>query len=404
MISRARSVGPARLPKQLPDETLYSLFARIHRLNNYDNARKCCAVLLGDEERIHVADSRFNPLHFDSATGGFYGGVRHIFREMTSTGFFQRLGTHPAVEVPRPSRANDADASSVSNGLAALSNGRAHIWRWCPSCLERDHDVYGVAYWHRKHQLPGVVVCNEHQTPLIEATLPYRVRQQEFIMPGRLPHWVRDKLACGTGLPPAATSLAHFAEQILLDDAAESSPECIRGALVDGLAEAGLVSPSGRIRKKPFIAEWTSVYADMAELTEFAARLNKRCLPNLAEALNRQGSLLPAATTVMLADWLFGSWQLFKEHCRWRTAFHFAEPIRKRRLDKVANICPEDVCKNHRDTCVQFLNSYPGATRRDFWVTHPKSCRWLHAHDLQWLQQQLPTTRRGSVMQLELFH
>jgi hypothetical protein len=403
MITHPSSAEPARLPEPLPDETLYSLFARIHWLNDYDNARECCAMLLGDGERLRVADSRFDPVHFDSATRGFYGGVQLILTKMTPIGFFHRLGTHPNVETPRRLRPGDADALAVSNGLATLSNGRAHIWRWCPLCLKRDHDIYSVAYWHRKHQLPGVVVCNEHHMSLIEATLPYQVRQQEFIMPGRLPDRARVKPACSTVPPPTATSLAQFAEQILLDNAAESSPECVRGALVDGLTQAGLVSRSGRIRKKPFIAEWTNVYADMAELTEFAAPLNERCLPSLVDALNHQGSLLPATTTVLLADWLFGSWQLFKEHCRWRKAFHFTDPMCKRRLDKGAAIPPEGMRKNHRDTCVEFLKSYPGATRKDFWVTHPKSCRWLHTHDLEWLQHQLPTAHRCSVMQLELF-
>jgi len=403
MITHPSSAGPARLPKPLPDETLYSLFARIHWLNDYDNARECCAMLLGDGERLRVADSRFDPVHFDSATRGFYGGVQQLLTKMTPIGFFQRLGTHPSVEIPRRLRPDDADALALSNGLATLSNGRAHLWRWCPSCLKRDHDIYGVAYWHRKHQLPGVVVCNEHHTSLIEATLPYQVRQQEFIMPGRLPDRARVKPACCIGPSPTAMLLAQFAEQILLDEAAEGSPESVQGALVDGLTEAGLISRSGRIRKKAFIAEWMNLYADMAELTEFAPPLNERSLPSVVEALNQQGWLLPATTTVMLANWLFGSWQLFKEHCTWRKAFHFTGVAGERQWSKVAANTPEYARKNHRDTCIEFLKSYPGATRKDFWTTHPKSCRWLHTHDKEWLQRQLPTTHRCSVTQLELF-
>lgn len=403
MIHPPSSAEPARLPKPLPDETLYSLFARIHWLNDYDNARECCAMLLGDGERLRVADSRFDPVHFDSATRGFYGGVPLILTQMTPIGFFQRLGTHPSVETPRRLRPDDADALAVSNGLATLSNGRAHLWRWCPSCINRDHNIYGVAYWHRKHQLPGVVVCNEHHTPLIEATLPYQVRQQEFIMPGRLPDRARVKPACSTDPPRSAISLAQFAEQILLDDAAEVSPDSVQGALVDGLTEAGLVSRSGRIRKRAFIVEWMNHYVDMAELAEFAPPLNARGLPSLVEALNHQGWLLPATTTVMLADWLFGSWQLFKEHCRWRNSFLFTGVACGRRWDTPAANTLEDVRKNHRGTCIEFLKSYPGATRKDFWTTHPKSCRWLHTHDMEWLQRQLPTAHRCSVMQLELF-
>lgn len=403
MSTHPSSAEPARLPKPLPDETLYSLFARIHRLNDYENARECCAMLAGDAERLRVADSQFDPVHFEFATRGFYGTELLILWKMTSFGFFQRLGTHPNVEIPRRLRPDDADALAASNGLATLSNGRAHLWRWCPSCLAQDSERYGVAYWHRKHQLPGVVVCNEHDTSLIEATLPYQVRQQEFILPGRLPDGARVKPTCSTAQSPTAMSLAQFAEQILLDDAAEGSPESVQGALVDGLTEAGFVSRSGRIRKKAFIAEWMSAYADMAELTEFAPPLNERCLPSLAEALNQHGWILPATTTVMLANWLFGSWQLFKEHCTWRKAFLFTDIAGERQCSKGTSNTPEIARKKHRDTCIEFLKSYPGATRKDFWTTHPKSCRWLHTHDKEWLQRQLPTTHRCSVTQLELF-
>jgi hypothetical protein len=38
--------------------------------------------------------------------------------------------------------------------------------RCCPSCISADLDDYGMAYWHRKHQLPGVVVCTTHGEPL----------------------------------------------------------------------------------------------------------------------------------------------------------------------------------------------------------------------------------------------
>ncbi len=403
MITHPSSAEPARLPKPLPDETLYSLFARIHWLNDYGNARECCAMLLGDGERLRVADSRFDPVHFDSVTRGFYGGVRLILTKLTPTNFFQRLGTHPSVEIPHRLHPDDAVALAVSNGLATLSNGRAHLWRWCPSCLKRDQDTYGVAYWHRKHQLPGVVICCEHQTSLLETTLPYQARQQEFIMPGRLPGRARIKLVCSAGAPPTAMALAQFAEQILLDDAVEGSPESVQGALVDGLAEAGLVSRAGRIRKKAFVAEWKNLYADISELTEFAPPLNERCLPSLVEALNQHGWLLPATTTLMLANWLFGSWQLFKEHCRWRKVFLLTGVAEERQWSKVAANTPEDARKSHRDTCIEFLKSYPGATRKDFWATHPKSCRWLHTHDKEWLQRQLPTAHRSGVMQLELF-
>jgi len=34
--------------------------------------------------------------------------------------------------------------------------------RFCPSCVIEDDKIYGEAYWHRVHQLPGVYICQKH--------------------------------------------------------------------------------------------------------------------------------------------------------------------------------------------------------------------------------------------------
>jgi hypothetical protein len=33
---------------------------------------------------------------------------------------------------------------------------------YCKSCVEKDRREFGVAYWHRVHQIPGVLVCPDH--------------------------------------------------------------------------------------------------------------------------------------------------------------------------------------------------------------------------------------------------
>lgn len=49
--------------------------------------------------------------------------------------------------------------------------------RYCPTCSELDIKEHGETYWHRKHQLPGMLVCTEHGGPLIASCT--------LIQPGR---------------------------------------------------------------------------------------------------------------------------------------------------------------------------------------------------------------------------
>lgn len=44
----------------------------------------------------------------------------------------------------------------------------------CPTCRKEDVTQFGEAYWHRSHQVPNLKTCHKHQTPLEQASTPYR--------------------------------------------------------------------------------------------------------------------------------------------------------------------------------------------------------------------------------------
>lgn len=46
--------------------------------------------------------------------------------------------------------------------------------RYCVKCMEEDRHVYGEPYWHRLHQIPGVVICDRHREYLGQVSLPIR--------------------------------------------------------------------------------------------------------------------------------------------------------------------------------------------------------------------------------------
>ncbi|AJG24992.1 TnsD family Tn7-like transposition protein [Cupriavidus basilensis] len=49
----------------------------------------------------------------------------------------------------------------------------AHL-RICPVCLKEDIRKYdGITYWHRVHQIPGLLICPDHNVPLVNTTATY---------------------------------------------------------------------------------------------------------------------------------------------------------------------------------------------------------------------------------------
>lgn len=45
-------------------------------------------------------------------------------------------------------------------------NVQHRYWRWCADCIAEDHEIHGMPYYHRDHQLPGVFHCHRHQQGL----------------------------------------------------------------------------------------------------------------------------------------------------------------------------------------------------------------------------------------------
>jgi len=67
--------------------------------------------------------------------------------------------------------------SSGNGNLAQLSGVRTHQWfpehlALCLECVNADKATTGRAYWHRSHQLPGVIRCHRHEQVLIR-TCPH---------------------------------------------------------------------------------------------------------------------------------------------------------------------------------------------------------------------------------------
>ena len=55
-----------------------------------------------------------------------------------------------------------------SEGVLFLSGPRLvreHSYL-CTDCIRADLDRYGISYWHREHQVPGVLRCARHRSPL----------------------------------------------------------------------------------------------------------------------------------------------------------------------------------------------------------------------------------------------
>ncbi|WP_415749344.1 TniQ family protein [Caballeronia sp. J97] len=61
-------------------------------------------------------------------------------------------------------------SSSAYRAQFTNRSRRVSFRRYCSACAAEDERVFGEAYWHRMHAVPGVLTCPEHNSRLLETS------------------------------------------------------------------------------------------------------------------------------------------------------------------------------------------------------------------------------------------
>lgn len=156
-------------PSPLPDETLHSVLSRLHRLSGHRFARQTLSEVFGTH--LVVATNNL-PSHLTALAsrlpGEPEGVLRRLIEQCTVLPYFRPfLSRHQLSLCESCMRGETACAAKIGIGAVASRIGARNEFRLCPSCIQEDEAMYGCAYWHRAHCLPGVRICFRHHTLLL---------------------------------------------------------------------------------------------------------------------------------------------------------------------------------------------------------------------------------------------
>jgi hypothetical protein len=159
-------------PRWLPDETLYSLISRHHALSGNRLWRETSQQLFGHPQGGYQHDFPNRIGELVRRVGDHLGEALWIVRHHTIAPFFYPFAG-PEVPLEINAAMIGASTRTIKYRLGLLtSRVRAyHPLKACRKCMDEDRAVFGVAYWHRRHQLPGVILCENHRTWLHRATV-----------------------------------------------------------------------------------------------------------------------------------------------------------------------------------------------------------------------------------------
>lgn len=172
-----------QFPHAHPDELLLSLCVRYHKYAGYCSTQDTMAHLFGKPNRFPTPDLPGHLSNLASELPPPRNRPEWLMTEYTLLPLylpFQPLRSQEGMKQAMTT----GNASSVYKyiGMTRYYRLQPEKLRFCPRCCEEDTKKYTQAYWHRLHQVPGVLVCQTHRLLLQQSDFPNRegVRSRFF--------------------------------------------------------------------------------------------------------------------------------------------------------------------------------------------------------------------------------
>ncbi|WP_445946778.1 TnsD family Tn7-like transposition protein [Shewanella sp.] len=281
------------LPPQLPDELLLGRLIRYLAISG-DEVGAFCEKAFGSN-RISL-----HPLltagieHLSHAVGE---SPEELLHQQTLAPLFLFYLPEHASKLKKYLLANEGAKALRESQLPSYGHGGSVCLKWCQLCAKQDIQSYGVTYWHRAHQIPGVIACYKHSILLKSIELEERKHRLDA---GLLP-------SCHGGTQAALdieSCVAKFSQQLTLVLMKALPVIELSSVYRWRLADLGFITSGGRVRRQLLMRQfitWAGSYHSGSDTP----------LPNdikdyryLSELLNPKTSHHPFRH-LLFASWLF---------------------------------------------------------------------------------------------------
>jgi len=305
------------IPSFLPDQTLYSWVATFHEQSGNASEEETLIRLFGSDKAGH----QFHiPSHLDAfcvVTQLCLGNVEQIVSQATIL---------PAYLNFRPtSIATDAlqrVSGNMTAGVAQMLR-MASSWlygspprRVCHLCAEEDYFNFGTAYWHRSHQLPGYLVCTQHETKLHSTRMDsHDKRRRGFLTPTLDLHNTCAKASDSSHSKEELRQLMRLSV-LAMEMGSRPLPCCysratMRRTCVSALQSRNLFREDATDCILQAGRDYTDHFRIVAGIPELACVLSQRSTRPLWCLLSNTQLPDHPLEYLLLIDWLFGDWDTF---------------------------------------------------------------------------------------------
>lgn len=164
-----------------------------------------------------------------------------------ATAFFD----NPVYDVAMAAALSTGEAATGMGAVTQSASDPVRFRRFCTACAGEDRQRWGESYWHRAHNLPGVLICVHHGAVLRQTDLPttgWKTWDE------RLPHELKSQRLLRRRIGDFDVELARRANALLGRVARE---QLLRDSnwYRAQLGEHGLLSPARQVNADK-LAQW----------------------------------------------------------------------------------------------------------------------------------------------------
>ena len=171
-----------KFPQSFPDETFYSWVARYHDQSANVLPQATIAQIYGDSGGCAIFGMPTGLEQFcENLLPLIIYSPEEILVRHTLLPYFSSVLTPERFNNARDKMLQPSNAGAQGQlGILASTIKNFRYLRYCPDCLESDREHMGEAYWHRVHQVPGVLLCPFHHVPTMNSLVDKQNTQHQL--------------------------------------------------------------------------------------------------------------------------------------------------------------------------------------------------------------------------------
>ncbi len=300
-------------PTPYPDELLYSVVARYHIRSGNKSFRQTHEELF--ETTDLQPDKIVLPNNLNFLTSQLPKGskltVESLIKRNTLYPFFRNFLT--PIEIYSFKNLLRAKSSTSISQVAKISDKeRNRVLKFCPQCCVEDEQKYGEAYWHRQHQIPGILLCLKHQVPLLDSQVLLENKQIHYYAASQVNLSEVNKNNCSEEFIQKALSIGQEIDCLSRNYIEFKGMTWMRNTYKSLLIERGFITKYSRTRFKYHDQQLTNAFLEF-----YGEQFLQAIQPTIVEKLEKYleyhlfscdiTQTIDRITHILIINFLYGS-------------------------------------------------------------------------------------------------